>query len=374
MKCLLTVFITFAVARSALCLDIADSCNDGKCTIAKNCRCSNSPSPLTGKLDDWPQLISLTFDDAITDDIYNKYLSPLLFNSKNPDNKPIGATFFVPHEYTNYQRVNDLYNSGFEIGVNSISKYFSQKYWRNATADLLVQEFSGQKHILTKFANIPESSILGVRTPQLQLAGDNSFQAYVKSKLTYDSSWPSLASRRMFPYTLDFMSTEECILGAKCPKNSYPGFWVLPINELSGENGKDCNVISSCTIEGSSKVISDWLTGQVEDIRNSTKIPLTLMIDSGWFNSTENSVDAFKQFMTNMSLKKDVFFVTQKQVYEWIRNPVKTANFKTETSTGPVANCDKKKCLVKKDDDQYTFFICTSCPNKYPWVGNPDGN
>lgn len=62
----------------------------------------------------------LTSDDAVTDFIYQNYYTPLLSGRTNPDGNPISGTIFVPHEYSDYQRVNDLYNSGFEIGINSI--------------------------------------------------------------------------------------------------------------------------------------------------------------------------------------------------------------------------------------------------------------
>jgi hypothetical protein len=57
----------------------------------------------------------------VVPDIFEDLWTPLLFDRKNPDGGNIGATFFVPHEYTDYQRVQDLYLRGFEIGVNSIT-------------------------------------------------------------------------------------------------------------------------------------------------------------------------------------------------------------------------------------------------------------
>lgn len=67
------------------------------------------------------QLISLTFDEAVTNELVEKTWKPLLFNRINPDKEPIGGTFFVPHEFTDYVKVNDLYNNGFEIAVHSIT-------------------------------------------------------------------------------------------------------------------------------------------------------------------------------------------------------------------------------------------------------------
>ncbi|CAH1098438.1 unnamed protein product [Psylliodes chrysocephalus] len=366
--------LCLAIQAIALVSAQAQGCDENTCKIESNCRCSNGASPLDGDLSEWPQLVSLTFDDAITERVYNDYLEPLLFSRTNPDNNPIGATFFVPHEYTDYQRVNDLYSIGFEIGVHSITKEPHQKYWREATEETLIKEFKGQKQIIKNFANIPEESIIGVRTPQLQMAGNFSIKAYLESGLTYDSSWPSLPSKRMFPYTLDYLSTQECLLGYECPNESFPGFWILPINELIGNKGIECNAVASCKVSGSAEFISNWLTDQVESVRNSTKVPMTLMFNSGWFNSTENSAEGFTKFLDNLLEKKDVFLVSQKQVVEWIKEPVKLAEFQTDSQNDEIYGCDKTKCLVKKGAEDRNFNICTACPKNYPWLDNPDGN
>lgn len=128
------------------------------------------------------------------------------------------------------------------------SKNNLQSYWRNANETVLEQEFHGGKIILNKFANIPLKDIRGVRTPQLQIAGDATFEAYTKSGLEYDSSWPTLPIYPLFPYTLDYDTTQMCHLGAKCPKNSFKGFWVLPIIDLRGFN-KECNTLATCDVK-----------------------------------------------------------------------------------------------------------------------------
>lgn len=108
----------------------------------------------------------------------------------------------------------------------------------------MIEEFGGQKQILAKFANINEDDIQGVRTPQLQLQGNNSIEAYNASNLSYDSSWPTLPARPLYPYTLDYRSEQQCISGS-CPEGSFPGFWVLPIVDLNGATS-ECNAIANC--------------------------------------------------------------------------------------------------------------------------------
>lgn len=44
-----------------------------------------------------------------------------LKNRKNPNGCPIHATFYVSHEYNNYQYVQKLWNGGHEISAHSIT-------------------------------------------------------------------------------------------------------------------------------------------------------------------------------------------------------------------------------------------------------------
>lgn len=69
-----------------------------------------------------PQMVILTFDDAINDDNWELYAK--LFNNenfKNPNGCPIPATYFVSHQYNNYQFTQKLWNDGHEIAIHSVT-------------------------------------------------------------------------------------------------------------------------------------------------------------------------------------------------------------------------------------------------------------
>lgn len=70
---------------------------------------------------DTPQLVLLTFDDAVND--LNKELYSDLFETGrlNPNGCPIAATFYVSHEWTDYGQVQSLYADGHEIASHTIS-------------------------------------------------------------------------------------------------------------------------------------------------------------------------------------------------------------------------------------------------------------
>lgn len=109
-------------------------------------------------------------------------------------------------------------------------------------------EFGGSRQTVSRFANIPISSIKGARTPSLEVNGDVTYGAYVASGIEYDNSLASSSSNRLYPYTLDYDRDQSCFVG-KCPSGQFPGFWVVPINNLQNQNGTDCVAVQGCNIK-----------------------------------------------------------------------------------------------------------------------------
>lgn len=68
-----------------------------------------------------PQIVLMTFDDAVND--LNKGLYAELFERGrvNPNGCPISATFYVSHEWTDYGLVQSLYADGHEMASHTVS-------------------------------------------------------------------------------------------------------------------------------------------------------------------------------------------------------------------------------------------------------------
>lgn len=66
-------------------------------------------------------MILLTFDGAINHNNFDHYQK--IFNSDrlNPNNCPLKGTFFISHEYCNYNMVQSLAHDGHEIATETIS-------------------------------------------------------------------------------------------------------------------------------------------------------------------------------------------------------------------------------------------------------------
>lgn len=78
---------------------------------------------MPGKLraENIPQIVMLTFDDAVND--LNWELYEELFNNgrKNPNGCPPLGTFYVSHEWTDYGQVQSLYSRGHEMASHGVT-------------------------------------------------------------------------------------------------------------------------------------------------------------------------------------------------------------------------------------------------------------
>lgn len=106
------------------------------------------------------QFVTLTFAGSVSLANIDTYRQ-LLYDRKNFNGCSIGTTFFVRHEHTNYQMINELYNRGFEIALNSMSHRSPQLFWAEATYEDMVEEFADQRTQIAHFAAIPSDEIKG---------------------------------------------------------------------------------------------------------------------------------------------------------------------------------------------------------------------
>lgn len=101
----------------------AEPCDPLLCQLPE-CFCSKDGTLIPGRLEpnQVPQMVVLTFDDAINFENWELYSKKMFApHRKNPNGCSIRATFYVSHQYTNYQQVQKLWNDGHEIGVHSIT-------------------------------------------------------------------------------------------------------------------------------------------------------------------------------------------------------------------------------------------------------------
>lgn len=66
-------------------------------------------------------MILLTFDGAVNLNNFEKYQKVFTPERKNPNGCAIRGTFFIAHEYSNYNMIKQLAHEGHEIGTETIS-------------------------------------------------------------------------------------------------------------------------------------------------------------------------------------------------------------------------------------------------------------
>lgn len=112
--------------------------------VLPDCFCSKDGTIIPGQLPPTqvPQMIVMTFD-ALNFENWELYTQTVFTDKrKNPNGCPIRVrkgfgkhlyklyifffvkpqgTFFISHQYTNYQQVQKMWNDGHEIGINSVS-------------------------------------------------------------------------------------------------------------------------------------------------------------------------------------------------------------------------------------------------------------
>ena len=205
-----------AVSRRRL--EPAKPCSPDICKLP-DCRCSGIDIPGILPREKVPQMVMLSFDDDVGEQNYNFY--EFLFADgelMNPNGCNATATFFVSHEYTEYQMVQDLYHHRHDIADHTISHRTPTSWWKLANYSQLTDEIAGQREILRKWGQVEADDVVGFRAPFLQTAGNTLFQVLYDNKFLYDSSMPThnFMDPPMWPYTLDYRSTQECVI-PPCP-------------------------------------------------------------------------------------------------------------------------------------------------------------
>jgi hypothetical protein len=66
-------------------------------------------------------MIIMTFDGAINHNNFDHYQKIFTQDRLNPNNCPLRGTFFISHEYCNYNMVQSLAHDGHEIATETIS-------------------------------------------------------------------------------------------------------------------------------------------------------------------------------------------------------------------------------------------------------------
>lgn len=378
----------------------AEKCDEKNCQLP-NCFCSSSGAKVPGDLDPKtvPQMIIISFDDAVNSNVQPIYEALFTPERKNPNGCPIRGSFYLAHQWTDYRLVQQLYRDGHDIMLHSTSHKKPESYWD--TGDILrtyTNEFITNRKVAKEFALFPDENYFqGMRVPWLKLGGNRQFQFMKQNNILFDHTMSAPPGQvKYWPYTLDYRMPHTCYSSndQSCPTRRFPGQWAFVINQINGtvEEGPlkgsyFCAMMESCPprdFDGMLKL----LRNNFNDHYNGNRAPLGLFFHARWFVD-EGNFPALQQFIEEvLANHSDVYFVTAYQALNWIRNPVPVSNkvpafdCPQRTDVPEVCSAAAAPCNelppVSSTSPSGQFFTCRpstqpgvhKCPQYYPWIGN----
>lgn len=243
-----------------------------------------------------------------------------------------------------------------------------------------------------QLAQIPDCVLLGSRAPYLQ-PNDGYFTTLTKLGIKFDSSMTycdKVSHKSYWPFTLDYGVPDETMcnyFGNGCPTKAFPGVWEFPLTEFDYDNKG--NLMDPEFHDA--KTYLQKLKDNFLDTYNTNKVPRGFYWHWRYFSTDSNfglinpknpinqtKVQLFNDFYTWLNQFPDVIFATERQVLEWMKNPV---NYEKTKNLNMFKACPNKKLnpgntckngITFCDDygDEEGFSVCgTECPEQFPSLG-----
>ncbi|XP_028040873.1 uncharacterized protein LOC114250954 isoform X1 [Bombyx mandarina] len=371
----------------------APDCDPNQCVLP-DCFCSADGTRIPGGIEpnQVPQMVTITFNGAVNVDNIDLYEQIFNGNRHNPNGCQIKGTFFVSHKYTNYAAVQELHRKGHEISVFSITHKDDPQYWTSGSYDDWLAEMAGARLIIERYANITDSSIIGVRAPYLRVGGNKQFEMMGDQYFVYDASITAPLGRvPIWPYTLYFRMPHKCNGNAhNCPSRSHP-VWEMVMNELDrrddptfDESLPGCHVVDSCSNIQSGEQFGRLLRHNFNRHYTTNRAPLGFHFHASWLKSKKEYRDELIKFIEEMLEKNDVYFTSLIQVIQWMQNPTELSSLrdfqewkqdKCDVKGQPFCSLPNACPLTTRElpGETLRLFTCMECPNNYPWILDPQG-
>ncbi|CEI90440.1 hypothetical protein RMCBS344292_04765 [Rhizopus microsporus] len=355
------------------------SCDPNTCKIANNCLCASQSPP--GGLDpkDTPQFVTVTFDDSIQPALIQTALS--MVNVTNPNGCPGHGTWFVSMQYTDFSLVQQWYAAGNEIADHTFTHVGTPS----------AQEISACKSMLNAYGGIPNSKIQGFRAPFLNYTKDT-LNIISQQGFLYDSSSSAVTDDAYWPYTLDNGMANDCWTGiCNAGQVKLPGLWEIPMYSVL--DNKSIPQLMDVYLSGSPADVTAWSNAAFDKHYNGNRQPFGIYVHPTHLTTYPGLPDpkdmfqAVLSFIQSIASKQDVWFVTNQQLLQWMKNPVKASELGKQDYMQCKQPVIPKEICNGLDDDhngviddnlinscnfgQSSTKTCFNCPGSAPTLDNP---
>ncbi len=274
--------------------------------------------------EDIPQFIFVTFDDAVNPDIYA--MVGQISQHQHADGSPVGFTFFVSTDYTDYYLVHQLHAAGHEIATHTIT------HTTGPATDFItwVREIEGCREALHRLAGIPLAEIRGFRAPFLAYNAAT-YEALYALGFDYSTSVSeplgkfSLSPAEMiWPYTLH-EGLQQTLWTGTGPASSLPELMEVPMWLLYERDGsrhpEEMDPVG--TRASLVQLFKDNFLHRYE----GNRVPLALWLHAAtWLGSPaapqQDNVDALNEFLAWALQKPNVWVVGISKAVNWMRHPL----------------------------------------------------
>lgn len=309
-----------------------------------------------------PQLILITFDDAVNSVNYDDILK--ITDHQNADGSPIAMTFYISVDYTDYYLLHKLHAAGHEIAVHTMTHTTGNE----TDFDTWIREIEGCRESLVRYAGIPREQITGFRSPYLAY-NEHTWKALSLLGFSYDSSVPEISpglnspdeANYIWPYTLHDGLKQRLSSGSP-PTENFPDLMEIPMWTLiTGDTFHNMD-----PEEPSEAAMLAMLKNNFTTRYEGNRVPVGIYFHSGWLTADANT-NAMNDFLEWALAKPDVYVVGVGALAKWMRNPVSAETaaaegiFQVNTYT-PVPESD----VITNSFGSYGFRSVINSASVYP--------
>ncbi|KAI9027447.1 hypothetical protein CLU79DRAFT_739243 [Phycomyces nitens] len=356
----------------------AYSCDPNTCK-APTCMCASQSPPGGLSPKDVPQMVVVTFDDSIQDALYQT--AKKMLSSTNPNGCPAHGTWYVSMEYTDFSLVQQWYASGNEIADHTYSHVGSPS----------AKEISSCKSMLNTYGGIPNGKLQGFRAPFLNYTKET-LSTIADQNFLYDSSASGVTDDAYWPYTLDNGMANDCWTGiCAAGQVKLPGVWEVPMYAVL--DNKSIPQLMDVYLAGEPQDVTQWSMDAFNKKYEGNRQPFGVYVHPTHLTTypglpdPKPMLDGVLSFLQTIAAKPDVWFVTNQQLLQWMKNPVKASEFGQQDYMKCQQPVIAKEICNGLDDDHNNqiddnllnncnfgtsnFKTCFNCPSGAPSLANP---
>ncbi|KAI7904287.1 uncharacterized protein BX663DRAFT_504587 [Cokeromyces recurvatus] len=357
-------------------------CDTNACKLP-DCLCPSLTPPAGLSPKDVPQFVTITFDDSIQPELLST--AHELLDVKNPNGCPAKGSWYVSMMYTDFSLVQQWYAQGNEVADHTFTHVGQPP----------LQEIAAAYSMLNRYGGIPHGKIKGFRAPFLNYTLET-FKEISQVGLKYDTSTTAVIDDCYWPYTLDYGLANDCWAGSCGADFKLPGVWEIPMYAVVDTN--DIPQLMDVYLAGTPSEVTNWTKTNFERHYNGNRQPFGIYVHPTHLTNYPGMPDvtdkknAVVSFIKSLQGMKDVWFVTNEQLLQWMQNPVPASQLAEQ----PYMKCGipdvgKEICnglenititngvvsgslLNMCNFGTTNWATCFNCPATAPTVDNPTPN